>query len=128
MLYALAIGAIFGILSLFFKKPGGTGSNGTTGVVEASKLGGALLIGKRDTQQAINIYVFRQSGEWERSFTCEDRHSAMAEVQKLFNRLQEPTVRIWKNDEKTCDLRRPYGSSKGSREGRKIWGCRLELV
>ena len=127
MLYAMLIGAALGILSLFFKKPRSAEHTGTTGVVERSKLDDAVLIGKSDPRQAISIHVFRQSGEWERSFTCEDRHVALAEVQKLFNRLQEPSVRIWKNDQKSCDLRRPYGSAKGSREGRKIWGCFLEL-
>lgn len=126
MLYALMIGAVLGVFSLFFRKPSTAESKGTTGVVERSKLDNVMLLRKRVPKQAISIHVFRQSGELERSFTCQDRHVALAEVQKLFNRLQEPTVRIWKNDETSCDLRRPYGSSKGLREGRKIWGCLLK--
>lgn len=128
MIYAVVIGAVLGLLSLFFRKPGSTGSKGTTGILERSRLGDVILIGKHNPRQAISIHVFRQNGEWERSFTCEDRHVALAEVQKLFNRLQEPTVRIWKNDETSCDVRRPYGSARGSREGRKIWGCLLEIA
>lgn len=127
MLYAMAIGALLGVLSLFLKKPNSGGSKGTTGVVDRSTLDSVVLIGRHDPRQTISVHVFRQSGEWERSFTCEDRQVALAEAHKLFDRLKEPRVRIWKNDEKSCDLRRPYGSSKGTREGRKIWGCVLEL-
>ena len=131
MLYAVLAGAALYLigseLKSIFRKPGTVGAKGVTGVLDRSKLEEAMLIGKRDPQQPIHIHVFRQSGEWERSFTCEDRQVALTEAHKLFNRLKEPSVRIWKNDEKLCDLRRPYGSFKGTREGRKIWGCVLEL-
>ncbi|GEM_PF-6073796 len=76
----------------------------------------------------IEFTVFRQSGNFERQTVFYSRSEALSSANKLFRRAKEDSVRIWKNEETILDIRRPYGSLKGTREGRKIWGVDIRIV
>ena len=106
----------------------GASYSGRTGVVPLDDLPDVLAIVEPSPQQTILMSVFRQSGNLDREYLCEDRETAIGETNKLFRRMKEPSVRIWENLENVCDVRRPYGSSRGTREGKKIWGVELRLV
>lgn len=115
-------------LGVFGRKMGIETATGTTGVIAISGLQNSLLLNEPNHSQALQVTVFRQSGNFERAYLCNNRQDALNEIQKLFGRMKEPSVRIWKNTPTTSDVRRPYGSAKGAREGRKIWGCEVQIV
>lgn len=132
MLIAISVGAFLAVMSMVVRRVLGksaeTGRLGKTGVVPLEALNDTLVLDEVPLGKAVVIHVFRQSGNAERSLVCASRAEAFSEVRKLFNRMQEPTVRIWTNGSTSCDIRRPYGSFKGRSEGKKVWGCKLEVA
>ena len=132
MWIAALIGASAALVSVLFKvifrKPTDRKQAGKLGIFSLSDIGTILLIGEPSEGQMIVLHVFRQSGNWERSIECGGREPAINEVKKLFNRLDEDQVRLWENSVLSVDVRRLFGSFKGRNEGKKIWGCKLEVV
>jgi len=129
MLYAIGFGLLLGLLSLLFGglKPSSKGV-GPTGVFRLGELPQKLLLDELDDGHVFQIVIFRQSGNFDRALYAHSKELALREIEKLFGRMREDSVRIWTNQTTACDLRRPYGSLNGSREGRKIWGCQIEAI
>ena len=132
MWLAVVIGAGLGVLSvlfrLIFRRQTDLKATSRLGVVKLSEIEAVLLLADPSEHQALVMHVFRQSGNLERSIECQGRDVALHEVTKLFNRMREDKVRIWENNANSADVRRPYGSFRGRSEGRKIWGCKLEVI
>ena len=132
MLIAISVGALLAIMSMILgrvlRKSSTTDRVGKIGIVAIEALNNILVLDQPAVGEAVVIHVFRQSGNSERSFVCASKEEALSEVRELFNRMQEPTVRIWTNRATSCDIRRPYGSFRGRSEGKKIWGCKLEFA
>ena len=76
----------------------------------------------------IRIATLRQSGNEDKVWLLESREAALHEVHKFFNRRDIQTVRVWKNSHTTLVVRIPFYQGKGSSEGRKLCGMRLDLV
>ena len=116
------------LLGRVTQKLGFEAVDGRDGIVDLDELNDTLVLSEAETGQVFQIYVFRQSGNLDRTFTCTSRREAIAHVLTAFRRMKEHSVRIWKTSEAEADLRSPYGNFRGKNEGRKIWGCSVELV
>lgn len=129
MLYALGIGLLLGFLSLVSGgKTSASKGRGETGVFCLEELPEKLILASPDDTYSFEITIFRQSGNIERALYASSKEEALREVEKLFRRMKEDSVRIWANHETSFDVRRPYGSLNGRREGRKIWGCQVAVI
>lgn len=129
MLYAIGAGLLLGLLSMLVVRPKSLSKDaGPTGVFVLDELANRLLLDELETGQIFEITVFRQSGNFERAIYAQSKDEAVKEIEKLFRRMREDSVRIWANQSTACDVRRPYGSLNGRREGRKIWGCQVEAI
>lgn len=132
MLYAIFFGSILSILwflveRLFFSEKSKKMS-GLTGIVDLTELSHVVIFDEPREKELIEMHVFRQSGNWERTSRFTTIQEAIYEVEKLFGRIKEPSVRIWANEKSVLDVRRPYGSLNGRNAGNKIWGCSLQLA
>ncbi|WP_299875856.1 hypothetical protein [uncultured Sulfitobacter sp.] len=128
MLYAIGAGLLLGLLSMLVGPKSLSRDAGPTGVFELGELANRLLLDELESGQIFEITVFRQSGNFERAIYVQSRDEALKEIDKLFRRMREDNVRIWANESMVCDVRRPYGSLNGRREGRKTWGCQVEAI
>jgi len=99
--------------------------SGRTGVVNLDALADILLFEGPTEGQVVFMRVFRQSGNDERYQEFDTKEEALMAIATQFRRMKEPTVRIWTNTPSCADVRRPYGSGKGTREGKKIWGLEI---
>jgi hypothetical protein len=98
------------------------------GIRAIGELHSILLIMQSAEPQDVELTVFRQSGNLERTEVYSSVESALKAAMIIFARMKEPTVRIWANECLFVDIRRPHHSARGSNEGKKIWGVSLRIV
>ncbi len=125
--YLIGAGVILLIIGSILKRWVPDEKSGKTGVVSLEDLPGILLLADPDDSQVVLMRSFRQSGADEKYDEFGTKEDALKAITDRFRRFKEPTVRIWKNTPSCADIRRPYGSHKGTREGRKIWGFSITL-
>lgn len=129
MICAIGTGLLLGLLSMLIGRPKSSlKEDGPTGVFGIGELSDRLLLDELETGHIYEITVFRQSGNFERATHAQSKDEVLNEIEKLFRRMKKDSVRIWENHSFACDIRRPYGSLRGRREGRKIWGCQVEAI
>ena len=112
-------------ISLLDKTPKGFKK---AGVYSLENIESSLCLTECDDYLIIQMDVFRQSGSHVRTEFFTSRADALSAVKMLFSKIGGNRFRVWKNTPRICGVRRPYGSFRGTREGRKIWGCKLEIM
>lgn len=96
------------------------------GVFQISELREISCLDPERHGSSLVMHVFRQSGDHIRTEIFQSKAEAMARAEALFVKMGEDQFRIWANTPRAFDIRRPFGSSRGTRESRKVWGCYIE--
>ena len=137
MLLAISVGALLGLISLFFIYMQSRRAENLaeridrtrfprTGVHPVDGLQGIAVIVEATGNHEVVLTVFRQSGNIERVEVYANVIYAIEAAATVFRRMREHEVRVWENNSDLLDIRRPHYNAKGSSEGKKIWGIRIE--
>jgi hypothetical protein len=81
-----------------------------------------------NTNEYVQLIVYRQSGNMQRQELHETLNSAYRATQAVFRRAKADGVRIYSGNETAINFQRSFYHGRGTQEGKRIGSVVLEIV